>query len=121
MKPILTISLLVAIAIIAFFIWRDSQDTEGIDRNLLQAVKGNKALAKRLLNHHARERYPGKSERWYAEKVIYDLERDGAGRGGRGSSYRLDRTELRENLFLASAFIWLVSSISSLVDGLFRR
>jgi hypothetical protein len=80
-KPILTISLLVAIAIIAFFIWRDSQDTEGIDRNLLQAVKGNKALAKRLLNH-ARERYPGKSERWYAENVIYDLERDGAGRGG---------------------------------------
>lgn len=120
MKPILTISLLVAIAIIAFFIWRDSQDTEGIDRNLLQAVKGNKALAKRLLNH-ARERYPGKSERWYAEKVIYDLERDGAGRGGRGSSYRLDQRELRENIFLASAFIWLVSSISSLVDGLFRR
>jgi hypothetical protein len=74
MRLIVTIGLLAAIGIIVFWIWRDSQNTEAIDRNLLQAVKGDKALAKRLLNH-ARERHPGKSEKWYAEKVIYDLRR----------------------------------------------
>jgi hypothetical protein len=74
MKTILTIGLLAGIGFIVFLIWRDSQNTEEIDRKLLQAVKGDKALAKRLLNH-ARERHPGKSEKWYAEKVIYDLRR----------------------------------------------
>jgi hypothetical protein len=74
MKSILTIGLLAGIGFIVFLIWRDSQNTEEIDRNLLQAVKGDKALAKRLLNH-AREKHPGKSEKWYAEKVIYDLRR----------------------------------------------
>lgn len=74
MKLIVTIGLLAAIGTIVFRIWRDSQNTEGIDRNLLQALKGDKALAERLLNH-ARERYPGRSERWYAEKIIYDLRR----------------------------------------------
>lgn len=74
MKLIITIGLLAAIATIAFSIWRDSQNTEGIDRNLLQAVKGDKALAERLLNH-ARERHPGRSEKWYADKIIYDLRR----------------------------------------------
>jgi|AGSF01.1.fsa_nt_gi hypothetical protein len=74
MKLIVTISFLAAIAMIGFLIWRDSQDTGGIDRSLWQAVRGDKALAERLLNH-AREKHPGKSERWYAEKVIYDLRR----------------------------------------------
>jgi hypothetical protein len=73
-KSIVTIGLLAAIGIIVFWIWRDYQDPDSIDRNLLQAVKGDKALAKRMLNH-AREKHPGKSEKWYAEKVIYDLQR----------------------------------------------
>jgi hypothetical protein len=74
MKLIITIGLLVAIATICFWIWRDSQNTIGIDRNLLQAVKGDKALAERLLNH-TRKKHPGKSEKWYVEKIIYDLKR----------------------------------------------
>lgn len=74
MKLIITIGLLAAIATIAFWIWRDYQNPERIDINLLRATKGDKALAKRLLNH-AREKHPGKSEKWYAEKVIYDLQR----------------------------------------------
>jgi hypothetical protein len=73
-KLIVTIGLLAAIATIVFMIWRDSQNTEEIDRNLLQAVKGDKALAERLLNH-AREKHPGRSEKWYAGKIIYDLRR----------------------------------------------
>ncbi|MEG4804181.1 hypothetical protein QUB63_25235 [Microcoleus sp. ARI1-B5] len=120
MKPLITIGLVALIGTIAFLIWQDSQNTEGIDRNLLQAVKGNKSLAKRLLAN-ARDRYPGKSERWYAEKVIYDLERDGAGSGGRRGGYSINKRELRENIFLAGAVVWLISSVSSLIDGLFRR
>ncbi|MGL5063333.1 MAG: hypothetical protein ACRC62_25415 [Microcoleus sp.] len=83
MKAIITLALLAVIATIAYWIWRDSQNTDNrIDRTLLRAVKGDKALAERLLNY-ARNRYPGKSEKWYVEKVLYDLERDGAGRGRR--------------------------------------
>lgn len=52
-------------------------NSEGISRHLLRATKGDQELAKRLLAG-ARRRYPGKPERWYVEKVIYDLERDGA-------------------------------------------
>ena len=51
MKLIVTIGMLAAIATIAFWIWRDYQDPERIDINLLRATKGDKALAKRLLNH----------------------------------------------------------------------
>ncbi len=58
--------------------------TGGVPGSLLQAVRGDRARGLRLLAH-ARERNPGKSERWYVEKVLYELERDGAG-CGRGRS-----------------------------------
>ncbi|WP_293156586.1 MULTISPECIES: hypothetical protein [unclassified Microcoleus] len=38
MKPLITIGLVALIGTIAFLIWQDSQNTEGIDRNLLQAA-----------------------------------------------------------------------------------
>ncbi|OUC14918.1 MAG: hypothetical protein B0A82_09675 [Alkalinema sp. CACIAM 70d] len=49
-----------------------------IDSKLLKATKGDRALAERLLRG-AQLKYPGKSDRWYVEKVLYDLQRDGAG------------------------------------------
>ncbi|HEY9620983.1 MAG TPA: hypothetical protein V6C78_11475 [Crinalium sp.] len=101
--------------------WRDRQMREGIDPNLLQATRGNKRLAKRLLSN-ARERYPGKSDRWYVEKVIYDLERDGAGGRRKPRSFAsMTRGELRENLVLIGAFAWMLSAFSSLINNLFRR
>ena len=42
---------------------------------LFSLVGGNRNLAARLLAQ-ARQKYPGNSETWYYEKVIYDLERD---------------------------------------------
>ncbi|MEQ9235498.1 hypothetical protein [Coleofasciculus sp. E2-BRE-01] len=118
MKLPFAIVLLALIGVMVFLIWRDSQHNEGIDPHLLKAVKGNKGLAKRLLDQ-AQMKYPGKSDRWYAEKIIYDLERDGAG-SGRRSSYGVNRRELRENIFLAGSMIWLVNSVTSLVGRLLR-
>ncbi len=51
-----------------------------------QSDKGCKALRRKLLNlvhrdtaerliNSAKRQHPGKSERWYLEKVIYDLQR----------------------------------------------
>jgi hypothetical protein len=119
MKPPFAIALLVLIGIIVFLIWRDSRNTEGIDRRLLQAVKGNKGLAKRLLAQ-AKAKYPDKSDRWYVEKIIYDLERDRAGSGGRSSSFRIDRREVRENIFLIGSVLFLINAISDSVNRWFR-
>jgi hypothetical protein len=107
------------IAVVVGWVWfNDHRATEGIDRDLLQATKGNKALAKRLLEQ-ARYKYPGKSDRWHVEKVLYDLERDGAGsarRGGRSMS----RRELRESIFLAGSVIWLMNSLASMFQRFMR-
>lgn len=118
MKPIVALGFLVVIAIVGYVMWRDAQNTEGIDRNLLKAVKGNKHMAKRLLEN-ARAKYPDKSDRWYVEKVIYDLERDGAG-SGRSPRYRINKRELRENIFLIGGMIWLFNLVISTISGLFR-
>ncbi|MCU0565214.1 MAG: hypothetical protein MUF49_01285 [Oculatellaceae cyanobacterium Prado106] len=75
--------MVIAIALLLFAAWLFfssgllNSQVDGIDRDLLNATKGDKALAKRLLEY-ARTRYPGKSEDWYIEKVLYDLQRDGA-------------------------------------------
>jgi hypothetical protein len=46
-----------------------------LQADLLTLVKGDVAAAKRLLAQQRRNT-PGKSDNWYLEKVIYDLERD---------------------------------------------
>jgi hypothetical protein len=61
-----------------------------INRELLQATKGDRELAERLLNH-ARSKYPGQSAQWYLEKVLYDLERDGAGGASSAREFRRNR------------------------------
>jgi hypothetical protein len=76
MQSLIAIILLGIIGYILWLLWRDSSSTtDGIDRELLAAARGDKALAKRLLAY-TKQKYPGKSERWYVEKTIYDLERD---------------------------------------------
>lgn len=52
--------------------WQDEMQSGGLRSKLLKRV--DKATAERLINA-ARFKTPGKSERWYLEKVIYDLER----------------------------------------------
>ncbi|WP_353929333.1 hypothetical protein WJM97_13505 [Okeanomitos corallinicola TIOX110] len=47
----------------------------GLWHKLLVRVHFDTLLAERLVNH-LKIRYPGKSDRWYIEKAIYDLERD---------------------------------------------
>lgn len=44
-------------------------------RQLLRMVGGNRATAERLLLQ-VKQRYPGRSEQWYWEKAIYDIQRD---------------------------------------------
>lgn len=61
-----------------------------VNRELLQATKGDRELAERLLNH-ARSKYPGQSPQWYLEKVLYDLERDGAGGASSAREFRRNR------------------------------
>jgi hypothetical protein len=86
MNYIIGLCLLVAIGGLIYSVWRDrrprsnrpGRSSGSIPGNLLQAVKGDRALAHRLLEG-ARLKYPDKSEKWYVEKVIYDIQRDGAG------------------------------------------
>ena len=42
---------------------------------LLLKVQGDISTAERLINH-LKVKHPGKSDKWYIEKAIFDLERD---------------------------------------------
>jgi hypothetical protein len=55
--------------------YRNDPRNRALQSNLLILLKGDVATAKRLLLQQ-RRRQPGKSDNWYLEKVIYDLERD---------------------------------------------
>ena len=48
---------------------------EILRQRLLRLVGGHWAIAERLIEQ-AKHYYPGMSEEWYLETVIYDLERD---------------------------------------------
>ena len=87
MSVVLPLCLLIVVGCLAYGWWRDRHPISkrqhkhregGVPAHLLQAVKGDRALAHRLLQG-ARLKYPGKTEKWYVEKVIYDIQRDGAG------------------------------------------
>jgi hypothetical protein len=121
LSPSLLIAVAIILALVVLAMRQDYRNREGIHPDLLQATRGNKALAKRLLKD-AQFRYPGKSDRWYVEKVLYDLERDGAGSARRPRSmFSMTTREARETFFLMGAFLWVLSSLTSLVDGIFRR
>ncbi|MEP0849291.1 hypothetical protein [Funiculus sociatus] len=46
-----------------------------LENKLLRLLSGDRAAAERLLAY-AKRRHPGKSDKWYWEKVISDLESD---------------------------------------------
>ncbi len=116
-----TFAFLIILGIVIFLAWRDSRGSEGIDPELLRATQGNKALAKRLLEQ-AKFKYPGKSDRWYVEKVIYDIERDHGQTGGRRHrGMQFNARDVREKLFLAGAALWVFNSLIATFDSLFRR
>ena len=110
------IAILLGFAFIGYAMWRDSQNPNRLDPTLVRAARGNRRLAKRLLDN-ARQRHPGKSEQWYVEKVIYDLERDGAGSGRRRRQH-LDMKEAEEKLWFSTAVLVFFSTLSSTIGGL---
>ncbi|MBD2519949.1 hypothetical protein H6G93_34410 [Nostoc sp. FACHB-973] len=55
--------------------YRTDPTNRALQSDLLILLKGDVRTAKRLLLQQ-RRRHPGKSDNWYLEKVIYDLERD---------------------------------------------
>ena len=55
--------------------WSESAACTKLRRELLTLVHGQQDIANRLLAVE-RQKHFGKSERWYLEKVIYDLRRD---------------------------------------------
>ncbi|MFQ4146765.1 hypothetical protein [Chlorogloeopsis sp. ULAP02] len=57
---------------------RLEQTSRKLQKKLINLLHDDRDAATRLLTQ-AKQKYPGKSIDWYAEKVIYDLERD---RGG---------------------------------------
>ncbi len=82
MNPVTLVFLIIIVGLIGFGIWQNQRDRAGIPPDLLRAAKGDKKLAQRLIAN-AQLRYPDKSQQWHHEKVLYDLERDGAGSSGR--------------------------------------
>jgi hypothetical protein len=55
--------------------YRKDPQNRYLQNDLLILLKGDVATAKRLLAQQQRKN-PGRSDNWYLEKVIYDLERD---------------------------------------------
>ncbi|MEH2246389.1 hypothetical protein [Nostoc sp.] len=55
--------------------YRTDPKNRGLQADLLILLDNDVPAAKRLLLQQ-RQRNPGKSDNWYLEKVIYDLERD---------------------------------------------
>lgn len=55
--------------------WGSSPSSQQLHSKLLRLLRGDRKAAHRLLEH-VRHMHPGRSERWYYEKVIYDLQRD---------------------------------------------
>ena len=75
MNLLLILALLLIIAVVISLLRQGTGKTSGIDGRLLRTVGGDRKLAQRLLDQ-VRWKYPDKSERWYVEKVLYDLDRD---------------------------------------------
>ncbi|MEM6755252.1 MAG: hypothetical protein AAF630_20050, partial [Cyanobacteria bacterium P01_C01_bin.38] len=76
----------IIIAIILTLLLNKNRSSRGKRYYPRKSDRGCKALRRKLLNlvHHdtadrlissAKHQHPGKSERWYLEKVIYDLQR----------------------------------------------
>lgn len=113
--------LLVILAIAVYVL--TSREQDGLDRDLIQAAGGDKRLAQRLLDR-AKLKYPGKSDSWYVEKVIYDLGRDRGVVKNRSSRPRFslgrNARDVRNNIFLFGAVLWAVNLLSDTINRLFH-
>ncbi len=54
---------------------KPNQVNPRIKRRTIALLRNDLGAVERLLKH-ARQKYPGNSEQWYWEKILYDLERD---------------------------------------------
>ena len=66
-------------ALVSFLRRRAADNTTALKRRYRQLLglseeQANTALRRQL--KAVRKRFPGRSEQWYLEKIIYDLERD---------------------------------------------
>ncbi len=116
MHPIFLLFLLI---LIGYFIWYNSnksQNNRGIHPAVLQAARGNRALAQRMIEQAALK-YPDKSETWRREKVIYDLNRDRGVIKNSSSRRMISARELRESMYVFNQIRWALNSLTSL----FRR
>jgi hypothetical protein len=121
MNSVTLVFIVIIVGLVGFGVWKDQQDREGIPADLLRAAKGDKKLAKRLIAN-AKLRYPDKSDRWYHEKVLYDLERDGAGssgRRGRRSWGTKTNREKMENLFIIGMALSLFNTVFGMISRMF--
>jgi hypothetical protein len=115
---IVAVAIVVGLIYLLFHFGVLKSNPDGLDPRLLEATRGDCALAQRLLMQ-ARLKYPDKSDRWYVEKIIYDLGRDRGIIKAPSSGFRLrwnrgTREDLRQNLMIAGAFLWVISSLQSL-------
>jgi len=125
--PPLVIALLIFMGFLAWKAWSNAGGgfslgggSDGIDPVLLKAVNGDRKTARRLLEQ-ARFKYPGKSERWYREKVIYDLGRDHGVIKARGPRFNINKRELRQNLFIVGGALWVFNGLMRLINGIIGR
>ena len=124
--PPLLIALIVFMLFLAWRAWNQSGggfrfgNQDYIDPALLKAVNGDRKAALRLLEQ-ARFKYPGKSERWYREKVIYDLGRDHGVIKARGPRFNINKRDIRENLFIIGGALWVVNGFMRLLNTMIGR
>ncbi|MEO1132985.1 MAG: hypothetical protein AAFX40_09800 [Cyanobacteria bacterium J06639_1] len=112
--------LLVLLGIAVYFL--ANGERSNLDRDLIQAAGGDKKLAKRMIER-AKLKYPDKSESWYVEKVIYDLGRDRGvvkTRGGKRVSLGRNKREVRDNLLMFGAVLWVANLLSRTFDSFFH-
>ena len=76
------IVLIIIIAAVIFFLWRKQKGTsrtEALKKEYQRYQKLSPDKADEVIDRHMKrlkEKYPGRSEEWYLEKMIYDLKRD---------------------------------------------
>lgn len=70
----------IAVAALVFFLRsRSSGNVTTLKRRYQQLMFLSEQEADKSLKYQleaAKKRYPGRSEQWYLEKIVYDLERD---------------------------------------------
>ena len=124
--PPLAIAIFVFMLFLLWKAWKNSGggfsfgNQDGIDPVLLKAANGDRQAALRLVEQ-ARFKYPGKSERWYREKVIYDLSRDHGVIKAHGPRFNVNKRELRQNLFIIGGALWVVNGFMRLFNNILGR